>query len=131
MLSAISRPLAAALAGSALHGTVALAQPAECGKPQEMLEERRAFVAAVNAGSKSAITKTPEATCALFGDLQRNGTIAIAWIETHRAWCAIPDAFAERFKADQMKTLAIGDRACGLVRPAPLQIDPLPAHPRG
>lgn len=123
---------AVAVAGAILSGAGASAQaPTECREIQTALNERKALVTALKAASALKNRMAPGEACALFGTLQRNGIATLAWIEANGVWCAIPDAFAEGFKVDQAATEAIGRRVCGLVRPMPMKIDPLPAPSDG
>ncbi|WP_232630859.1 hypothetical protein [Methylobacterium sp. Leaf118] len=86
----------------------------DCGAIQKTLIERKNLVGKANSASNSKQKMTPQAACALFGQLQANGTAGIKWITANKDWCSIPDSFAEGFKADHNKVGAIRTKVCGM-----------------
>jgi hypothetical protein len=110
--------LAAAIAGTALSGSQAFAQGAECGEIQQTLQARKDLIGKANAASNSKKKMTPAEACALFGKLQANGAAGLKWITANKEWCSIPDSFAEGFKADHVKVSGIKTKVCGVAAQA-------------
>lgn len=91
---------------------------ADCNGIQKTLEDRKNLVMKINAGSKSAQKLTAQQACTLFGQLQANGTAGMKWITSNKEWCAIPESFAEGFKADHAKVNGIRTKICGMAAQA-------------
>ncbi len=109
---------AVAFAGTLLMAAPAFAQAAECGEIQKTLQARKDLVAKANAASNAKQKMTPQQACALFTQLQGNGTTGIKWITANKEWCSIPDSFAEGFKADHLKVSGIRTKICGMAAQA-------------
>ena len=109
---------AVAFTGTVLMAAPAFAQAAECGEIQKTLQARKDLVAKANSASSSKKKMTPQQACALFTQLQGNGTAGIKWITANKEWCSIPDSFAEGFKADHTKVSGIRTKICGIAAQA-------------
>lgn len=90
----------------------------DCSSIQKTLIERKNLVAKANAASNSKQKMTPQAACALFGQLQANGTAGIKWITANKEWCSIPDSFAEGFQADHKRVGDIRTKVCTMAAQA-------------
>ncbi|MFC3266110.1 hypothetical protein ACFOEX_07070 [Camelimonas abortus] len=108
--------LVAGVAGAgALAASPALAQtlPPGCEKLQTLLLQRKAAVDAIQKLSGGGKKKMdPRAACAAFGKLVANGAETIRWVESNRAWCQIPDSFAQGLEQDHKKAGEIRAQAC-------------------
>ena len=109
---------AVAFAGTLLMAAPAFAQAAECGEIQKTLQARKDLVAKANAASNAKQKMTPQQACALFTQLQGNGTTGIKWITANKEWCSIPDSFAEGFQADHKRVGDIRSKVCGMAAQA-------------
>ncbi|WP_393956320.1 hypothetical protein [Methylorubrum sp. POS3] len=106
-----------------MPSAAAPAQPApqggtDCSAIQKTLIERKNLVGKANAASNSKQKMTPQAACALFGQLQANGTTGIKWITANKEWCSIPDSFAEGFQADHKRVGEIRTKVCNMAAQA-------------
>ncbi len=90
----------------------------DCSAIQKTLMERKNLVGKANAASNSKQKMTPQQACALFGQLQANGTAGIKWIAANKEWCSIPDSFAEGFQADHKRVGDIRSKVCGMAAQA-------------
>ena len=90
----------------------------DCGAIQKTLIERKNLVSKANAASNSKQKMTPQGACALFGQLQANGTAGIKWITANKEWCSIPDSFAEGFQADHKRVGEIRTKVCNMAAQA-------------
>ncbi len=90
----------------------------DCSAIQKTLIERKNLVGKANAASSSKQKMTPQQACALFGQLQANGTAGIKWIAANKEWCSIPDSFAEGFQADHKRVGDIRTKVCTMAAQA-------------
>ncbi|KQT46503.1 hypothetical protein ASG52_12275 [Methylobacterium sp. Leaf456] len=90
----------------------------DCSAIQKTLIERKNLVGKANAASNSKQKMTPQQACALFGQLQSNGTAGIKWIAANKEWCSIPDSFAEGFQADHKRVGDIRSKVCNMAAQA-------------
>lgn len=96
--------------------TPAFAQASGCEQAQTYGTERQAIVARLNASSKSKRKMTPQEACGVLGKLVSNGNAFIAWANTNKDWCQIPDQFVEGLTADNANASKIRSQACNAVK---------------
>jgi hypothetical protein len=94
----------------------AQAQASGCEKAQTFSAERQGIVARLNASSKSKKKMTPQDACSVLGRLVGNGNSFIAWANTNKDWCQIPDQFVEGLTADNANATKIRGQACNAVK---------------
>jgi hypothetical protein len=94
----------------------ALAQAAGCEKAQTFSSERQGIVARLNASSQSKRKMSPQDACAVLGKLVSNGNSFIAWANSNKDWCQIPDQFVEGLTADNANANKIRGQACNAVK---------------
>lgn len=94
----------------------ALAQAAGCEKAQTFATERQGIVARLNASGQSKRKMTPQEACGILGKLVSNGNSFIAWANSNKDWCQIPDQFVEGLTADNANANKIRGQACNAVK---------------
>jgi hypothetical protein len=94
----------------------ALAQASGCEKAQVFGSERAAIVSRLNASAKSNKKMTPQDACAILGKLVSNGNAFLAWANTNKDWCQIPDQFVEGLSADNANANKVRGNACEAVK---------------
>jgi hypothetical protein len=92
------------------------AQASGCEKAQTFSTERQGIVARLNASSKSKRKMTPQEACGILGKLVSNGNSFIAWANTNKDWCQIPNQFVEGLTADNANANKIRGQACNAVK---------------
>lgn len=111
----VRHALAVAAVGSCLLGAgSALAQSSGCQDIQKLLSQRKAIadrISAATKGSKKQIDA--KFACGSFGQLVSNGQTLLAWVNTNKDWCQIPDNFIQSIQADHGRATTIRSRACG------------------
>jgi hypothetical protein len=109
------------VAAGAVALSVASAEPAQaqasgCEKAQTFSAERQGIVARLNSSSSSKKKMTPQEACSVLGKLVSNGNTFIAWANTNKDWCQIPDQFVEGLTADNANANKIRGQACNAVK---------------
>lgn len=99
-----------------LAPSAALAQASGCEKAQVFGSERAAIVGRLNANAKTKTKMTPQDACAILGKLVSNGTAFLAWANTNKDWCQIPDQFVEGLSADNANANKVRGNACAAVK---------------
>lgn len=94
----------------------AKAQASGCEKAQTFTTERQDIVTRLNASSKAKRKMTPQEACGVLGKLVSSGNSFIAWANTNKDWCQIPDQFIEGLTADNANANKIRGQACNAVK---------------
>lgn len=104
---------AAVAAAGIVAAAPALAQ-SECQEAQKFLQERQSLIQQINKlggeGKKKQID--PRAACSVFTKLVNNGNTGVKWLEANKAWCQVPDQFAQSFEEDHKRAVSMKGQAC-------------------
>lgn len=90
----------------------ASAQTSSCQDIQKIMEERKGFVEQLNKMGKGGKKLDARAACTVFTKLTTNGQTASKWLEENKAWCQVPDDFAEGLLKDHKHVTDLRSQAC-------------------
>lgn len=102
--------LSAALAVLTAGALPAAAQAPDCQSIAGSLKERQEIVKRINGLGKNKID--PRKACTAFGSLASNGDKILKFVEANKAWCQIPDSFADGLKEDHKRVTDMRGKAC-------------------
>ena len=107
--------LTAAFAAAGVFAAApAFAQASSCQDAQKFLGDRQNIIQQLGklggGGKKKQVD--PRAACPLFTKLVANGEVGLKWIEANKAWCQVPDQFADSFKQDHGRAVEMKGQAC-------------------
>ncbi|MGO4573424.1 hypothetical protein [Microvirga sp. 2TAF3] len=107
--------LAVAIAAAGVFAAApAFAQASNCQDAQKFLSERQSLIQQINKlggeGKKKQID--PRAACGVFTKLVSNGSVGLKWLESNKAWCQVPDQFAQGFEEDHKRAVEMKGKAC-------------------
>jgi hypothetical protein len=88
----------------------AAAQQNVCQQLGPLMQRQQQLIQSINAMGRKNVN--PATACQRFGALAANGARIVAFIDTNKEWCQIPDDFAANAKSGQAQALRVRGQAC-------------------